>query len=201
MILFKGLLVGFLVAAPIGVVGLLCIKRTLLQGRLNGFISGLGAATAHGIYGGIAGFGLTFITNFLVEEQLYIRIGSGIFLYFLGVKTFLHKPDRKKLEINNRNLMNSYFSSLLVAITNPLTVMSFAAIFAGLELGVNRINYNSAGTFVFGVFWGSTAWWLILSSSIGLLRNKVNSQLLKLINKISGIIILSFGFYSTWSAF
>lgn len=201
MILLKGLLIGFLVAAPIGVVGLLCINRTLLQGRLNGFISGLGAATAHGIYGGIAGFGLTFITNFLVEEQLYIRIGGGIFLYFLGVKTFIRKPDRKKLEINNRNLINSYFSSLLVAITNPLTIMSFAAIFAGLELGANSINFNSAVTFVFGVFLGSTAWWLLLSSSIGLLRNKVNSQLLKLINQISGVIILSCGFYSTWSAF
>ncbi|MEL6492589.1 MAG: LysE family transporter [Cyanobacteria bacterium J06621_3] len=197
MILFEGLLIGFLVAAPVGVVGLLCINRTLLQGSLNGSISGLGAATAHGIYGGIAGFGLTFITNFLVEEQLYIRIGGGVFLYCLGVKTFMRKPDRKKLEINHRNLMNSYLSLFLVAITNPLTILSFVAIFAGLELGNNSTNYNSAVTFVFGVFLGSTAWWLILSSGIGLLRNKVNSQLLKLINQISGIIILSFGFYST----
>lgn len=199
--LFQGILIVFLVAAPIGVVGLLCINRTLLQGRINGFVSGLGAATAHGIYGGIAGFGLTFITNFLIEEQFYIRLIGGIFLYYLGVKTFVRRSNTKKLEVNSKNLIASYLSSLLVTITNPLTIMSFVAMFTGLELRNNSTNYNSAATLVFGVFLGSTVWWLILSSSISLLRKKINSQLLKLINRISGVIILSFGFYIVWSAF
>ncbi|MGL6341185.1 MAG: LysE family translocator, partial [Waterburya sp.] len=108
--LFQGMLIGFLVAAPIGVVGLLCINRTLLQGRINGFVSGLGAATAHGIYGSIAGFGLTFITNFLIEEQFYIRLIGGTFLYYLGVKTFVRRSNTKKLEVNSRNLITSYLS-------------------------------------------------------------------------------------------
>ena len=192
--LLKGLFIGFSVAAPIGVVGLLCINRTLLQGSSIGFVSGLGAATAHGIYGFIAGFGLTFISDFLIEEQFHLRLFGGIYLYYLGIKTFVSKPIYKKPGINSSNLINSYLSSLVVAITNPLTILSFAGVFAGLGLANKTTNYDSAIFLVLGVFLGSACWWFILSGSIGLLRDNLDSQTLRLLNRISGIMILFFGF-------
>ena len=192
--LVQGLIIGFSVAAPIGVVGLLCINRTLMQGSLTGFVSGLGAATAHGIYGCIAGFGLTFISNFLIDEQFYIRLIGGIFLYYLGVKTFVRKPKYEKSTVNGQTLINSYLSSFFVAITNPLTILSFAAIFAGLGIASKTTNSSSAIVLVLGVFIGSASWWLILSGSIGLLRKKLDLKVIRLLNRISGITILFFGF-------
>lgn len=191
--LFQGFLIGLSVAAPIGVMGLLCINRTLVQGRLSGFISGLGAATAHGLYGCIAGFGLTFISDFLIDEQFHIRLIGGIFLYYLGVKTFIRQPRQEKSAIEARTLVNSYLSSFSIAITNPLTILSFAAVFAASGIAETN-NYGSSTALVFGVFLGSTCWWLVLSCSVGLLRSQFNSQALQLVNRISGIMILFFGF-------
>lgn len=192
--LFQGLIIGFSIAAPVGPIGLLCINRTLLQGRLTGFISGLGAATAHGIYGCISGFGLTLISDFLIEEQFYLRLIGGIFLYYLGIKTFVVKPVYKNTVASGTTLVNSYLSSFILTLTNPLTILSFAAIFAGTGLTNQTENFNSALVLVLGVFLGSTCWWLILSGSIGLLRKRLDSQLLRLFNRIFGIMILFFGF-------
>lgn len=193
--LIQGFVIGFSVAAPIGVVGLLCINRTLMQGSLSGFVSGLGAATAHSIYGCIAGFGLTFISSFLIDEQFHIRLIGGIFLYYLGIKTFFRKPKYEKLAIDGNTLINSYLSSFFVAITNPLTILSFAAVFAGLGLGSRTTGYNNSSiVIVLGVFSGSTCWWSILSCSVGFFRRRLNSQALRLLNRISGIMILFFGF-------
>lgn len=194
--LLKGLFIGFSVAAPIGVVGLLCINRTLLQGSSIGFVSGLGAATAHGIYGFIAGFGLTFISDFLIEGQFHLRLFSGIYFYYLGVKTFISRPTYKKqtFRVSSISLINSYLSSLVVAITNPLTILSFAGVFAGLGLANKTTNYDSGVILVLGIFLGSACWWFMLSSSVGLLRHKLDSQTLQLLNRISGIMILFFGF-------
>ena len=192
--LVQGWIIGFSVAAPVGVVGLLCINRTLRQGSLVGFISGLGAATAHSVYGSIAGFGLTFISNFLTDEQFYIRLVGGIFMYYLGIKTLLRKPKRGKPSVNSSAFVSSYLSSLFIAITNPLTILTFAALFAGLGLGDKSTNTDSALSLILGVFVGSASWWLILSSSIGLLRKNLNTYALRLLNRISGVMVLFFGF-------
>ena len=191
--LIKGFLIGISVAAPIGVVGLLCINRTLMQGRLSGFISGLGTATAHGLYGCIAGFGLTFISDFLIDEQFYIRLIGGIFLYYLGVKTFIRQPKQKPLALEGRTLIKAYLSSFSIAIANPLTILSFVAVFAASGIA-KTTNYSSSTALILGIFIGSTCWWLILSSSVSLLCRKLNAAALRLINRISGIMILFFGF-------
>lgn len=193
-LLVQGWIIGFSVAAPVGVVGLLCINRTLRQGSLIGFVSGLGAATAHSMYGSIAGFGLTFISNFLTNGQFYIRLVGGIFMYYLGIKTLIRKPKSEKPSVNSSAFINSYLSSLFVAITNPLTILSFAALFAGLGLADNDTNTDSAISLILGVFVGSASWWLILSSSIGLLRKNLNTYTLRLLNRVSGVMILFFGF-------
>jgi len=140
----------------------LCIRRTLSLGILNGFISGLGAATADSIYGGIAAFGITIISNFLLENQIYLHLIGGLFLMHLGYKTFKSLPAEKAAEINAKGLIGAYTSTLILTLTNPLTIMMFLGVFAGLGLG--ETTYSSACIIVLGVFIGSALWWLVLSS-------------------------------------
>ena len=191
--LLKGIVIGFSIAAPVGPIGILCIRRTLAEGRAAGFFSGLGAATADAIYGCIAGFGLTFISQFLVDQQNWLRIIGGIFLLYLGNKIFLAKGSEETAQSTENGLINAYFSTFFLTLTNPMTIISFAAIFAGLGIVNTSGNYNSAMLLVLGVFIGSMAWWLLLSGGAGILQKKINANGLAWINRISGAIITGFG--------
>ncbi len=191
--LLSGIIIGFSIAAPVGPIGILCIRRTLADGRLHGLVSGLGAATADAVYGCVAAFGLAFVSDLLVQQQIWLRIVGGLFLLFLGAKTIIKKPTEKTMESKKLGLARSYGSTFLLTITNPMTVISFAAIFAGLGLGNNVGDYGSAALLVLSVFIGSAAWWLILSGSISLLKGKVTPRVMLWINRISGAIILTFG--------
>jgi threonine/homoserine/homoserine lactone efflux protein len=189
----RGLIIGFSIAAPVGPIGVLCIRRTLAEGRTSGFISGLGAATADGIYGCIAGFGLTFISNFLISQQIWFRLVGGTFLSYLGLKTFLARPAEKAASGRRYGFAGAYASTFFLTLTNPLTILSFAAIFAGLGVGSAGGNYLFAGLLVLGVFVGSGLWWFILSGIVGGVRTKFNPSSLRWVNRISGIIITGFG--------
>ena len=193
LFLLKGLVIGFSIAAPVGPIGVLCIRRSLAKGRLSGFATGLGAATADAFYGMIAGFGLTFISSLLLDKQLAFKIVGIAFLFFLGVKTFLEKPkDREIGEIGGKTIIYDYLSTLFLTITNPVTIFSFAAVFAGLGLAQEKGNYLSAALLVLGVFLGSLLWWLFLSSFVGLFRKKLKEGFLLWINRVSGIILTGF---------
>ncbi|MBF0229578.1 MAG: LysE family transporter [Desulfamplus sp.] len=200
--LLRGIIIGFSIAAPVGPIGVLCIRRTLADGRAYGLISGLGAASADAIYGAVAGFGLTFISNFLVSQQMWLRLIGGIFLCYLGVKTLWAKPsEHSALVKNNKGLVGAYASTFFLTLTNPMTIISFAAIFAGLGLANREANYISATILISGVFIGSTAWWLILSIGVGLFRERFNRYGLHWVNRISGFIITTFGLFALVSAF
>jgi len=192
--LLRGLIIGFSIAAPVGPIGVLCIRRTLAEGRLSGFITGLGAATADAIYGAIAAFGLTFISNILIHQQGGIRLIGGVFLCYLGIKTFLASPlPQQNASIKKVTLPSNYASTFFLTLTNPLTILFFTAVFAGLGAGSSKGNFFSAGTLVLGVFFGSTLWWLFLSNAAGILREKLNVTGLRWVNRISGIVITLFG--------
>lgn len=191
--LIRGLIIGFSIAAPVGPIGVLCIRRTLAQGRPSGFISGLGAATADAIYGCIAGFGLTFISTFLISQQFWFRLVGGTFLCYLGFKTFLARPAEEAASAKGYGLAGAYASTFFLTLTNPLTILSFAAIFAGLGVGSAGGSYALAGLLVLGVFMGSALWWLILSGVVGAVRTKFSPFSLGWVNRISGIIITGFG--------
>ncbi len=193
--LLKGLFIGFSIAAPVGPIGVLCIRRTLAEGRTFGLVSGLGAATADAIYGCIAGFGLTFISTLLINQQVWFRVIGGLFLCYLGLKTFFSGPAEKMASAKVNGLMGAYASAFFLALTNPMTILSFAAIFAGLGVASTSGNYLSAGVLVLGVFSGSAFWWFLLSSGVAVFRAKFNLRELKWVNRISGIIILLFGLY------
>jgi threonine/homoserine/homoserine lactone efflux protein len=190
---FRGLVIGFSIAAPVGPIGVLCIRRTFADGQVSGLVSGLGAATADAFYGCVAGFGLTFISSFLVGQKMWLSLFGGLFLLYLGVKTLLSQPAEKEATINQSGLLSSYFSIFLLTLTNPLTILSFAAIFAGLGLASAAGSYTSAVILVLGVFLGSATWWFLLSGGVGLLRDRFNTQGLLWVNRVSGLIITIFG--------
>lgn len=190
---FKGFIIGFSIAAPVGPIGILCIQRTLAGGSVQGLVTGLGAATADAIYGFIAAFGLTFISNFLVEHSDGFRLIGGLFLCYLGIRAFLSKPQNQTFSVASRSTLSSYGTTFFLTLTNPMTILFFAGVFAGLGMVSESIQYASAGLMVIGVFIGSGAWWLILSGTTTILRNRMNARKLAWVNRISGFVILAFG--------
>ena len=191
----KGIILGFSIAAPVGPMAVLCIRRTLSKGMLNGFLSGLGTATADGLYGCIAAFGLTMVSSFLMDNQLYLRLIGGVFLLYLGYKTFKSVPSETAAADMSKGFLGTYTSAFFLTLTNPMTIMSFAAVFAGLGVGSSG-SYSLAGIMVLGVFIGSMLWWLILCSVVNKLRAKFDQNRLKWVNKLSGLIIGGFGLLS-----
>lgn len=192
MFFLRGLILGFSIAAPVGPIGVLCIRRTLADGRRAGFVSGLGAATADAIYGSIAAFGLTAISTRLVGGQSWLRLVGGLFLCYLGIRTWRAIPVTGSAPTGSRGLVESYVSTFLLTLTNPMTILSFAAIFAGLGITASA-GYASAAALVIGVFAGSTLWWLILSIVAGAFSRGLSSVGLRWVNRLSGAIITGFG--------
>lgn len=199
MIFFKGLGVGFVIAAIVGPVSLLCIRSTLTKGQIVGLAIGLGAALADAIFGLIAGFGLTFLSNFLIDHQKFIRGAGGLFLIYLGIKAYIEKPETQTATVHGQSLIGLTLGTLLLTLTNPLTILSFVAIFVGLGLTAENTNYIASSLLVFGVFIGSMIWWIILTSFLRLFREKMNQKTIIFINKCSGALITAFGLISVAS--
>lgn len=199
--LLSGVIIGLSIAAPVGPIGVLCIRRTLAKGWRAGLVSGLGAATADAFYGGIAAFGLAFVSDFLVQQQVWLRVIGGVFLVFLGGRTILARQKEKAQEDKMLGLAGAYGSTLLLTLTNPVTIISFVAVFASLGLGNTAGDYGSATLLVLSVFAGSATWWLVLSGSVSMLRRKVTQRVMMWINRISGTIIIVFGIVAVVSLF
>ena len=191
--LIRGFLIGFSIAAPVGPIGVLCIHRTLAKGRIPGLITGLGAATADMIYGSVAAYGLMAVSNFLTGWQLFFRIAGGLFLLSLGHKIFKSSPPVENAPVLEQNFRNDYFFTLFLTLTNPATILSFAAVFAGFGLGGMRGDFTASTCMVAGVFLGSASWWLVLTGGVGFLRSKLDLTSFAIINKISGTMIVLFG--------
>jgi threonine/homoserine/homoserine lactone efflux protein len=192
-LLIKGILIGFSIAAPVGPIGVLCIRRTLADGRASGLLSGLGAATADALYGAVAALGLTFISSTLLGQQFWLRLLGGAFLLFLGVRTLITPPATEGASASGRGLLGAYASTFFLTLTNPTTILSFVAIFAGLGAGSAAGDYASAALMVLGVFLGSALWWLILSGGVGAFRSRFNLRAMRWVNVLSGVIITTFG--------
>ena len=192
-LLLRGFILGLSIAAPVGPIGVLCIRRTLSDGQIAGLVSGLGAATADAMYGAIAGFGLTVLSKLLVQQQSWLQLAGGLFLGYLGIKTLFNRPESINGEDLKRSWLGAYASAFILTLTNPMTILSFAAVFA--SAGISRItgDYRNALILILGVFSGSTAWWLLLSGSVSIFRAKLNSNSLLWINRISGAVIAGFG--------
>ncbi len=186
----KGLVIGFLIAAPVGPIGILCARRTLTEGRRAGMASGLGAATADAIYGFIAAFGLTFISDLILGHQSWLRTVGGILLCILGIRTFRSEPSAgATIQKTGRVYAGMYTSTFLLTLTNPLTIFSLAAVFAGFGLAGTRGSLLSAAVLIAGVFLGSGIWWLMLVGLVSLFRQRFDSRMLGWVNRIAGLVI------------
>jgi threonine/homoserine/homoserine lactone efflux protein len=198
--LVRGLVLGFAIAAPVGPIGVLCIRRTLASGRVNGLVSGLGAATADMLYGAVAAFGLTAVSSLLLRERVWIHLIGAVFLAYLGVRTLLARPAAlTKGAAGGAGLAGAYASTLGLTLTNPATIISFAAVFAGLGVAGPHASYAAAALMVAGVFCGSALWWVVLSGGVNLLRARVTPRVLRGVNVVSGVILLGFAVVSLLS--
>lgn len=193
----EGAVLGFAIAAPIGPTGLLCIQRTLAHGRMFGVATGLGAATADACYGAVAAFGLSIISDVLLAYALPIRLAGAGFIMYLAVRIFVARPVLHAATVaSTRSLVHAYVSAVFLTLTNPATVISFLAVFAGL--GVMDDGVTDASAMVLGVFIGSGAWWLLLSTATGLARGKLSSDAMQWVNRISGILMALLAIYTVW---
>ncbi len=198
----RGGIIGLSIAAVVGPMSVLCMQRTLAHGFRYGLISGLGIATADAAYGTIAAFGITIVASLLVSLHAWIRLIGGIFLIYLGITSLLRKPASVAGKAGEREITRStgenaygpaYLSTLGLTLTNPMTIISFAAIFAGLGVAGGRGSAANAALTVLGVFSGSTLWWCILTAGISLLRARLSPHWLLWTNRLSGAVIAAFG--------
>jgi len=197
----KGLIIGIAIAAPVGPIGVLCIQRTLHDGFKIGFMTGMGAALADGTYGLIAGFGLTAISSLLITHQFWIRLIGGLFLLYLGIKLFMTVPQQRSAGKSDRSSWHAFSTTYLLTVTNPATILSFVAVFAGLGLGTSSTDYSQAIVLVSGIILGSAMWWLSLSGGVAfVLHHRLSPVVMRSINRLSGIIILIFGIYALLTA-
>ena len=216
LFLLKGIAIGFAIAAPVGPIGVLCIRRTFADGQAAGFATGLGAATADAMYGAVAGFGLTAVSDFLLGWQMQLQVAGGLFLLALGVKTFFARPSSDSARMQGIGLAAAWATTVVLTLTNPATILSFAAVFAGAGLGQQTHGFGDALAIVLGVFAGSAAWWLLLTWFVAryarrhpdfasMADNRVGgavvtgltlgfaSKTLQRINRASGVLLAAFG--------
>ncbi|MEZ4635512.1 MAG: LysE family transporter [Caldilineaceae bacterium] len=189
---FRSLVLGFAIAAPVGPIGILCIQRTLRNGRVYGLVSGLGAATADAVYGVIAALGLSVLSQWLTAQSRPLGIVGGLLLLYLGVQAFRAAPAVDQNDLPPAALLSAYGSVVLLTITNPMTILSFAVIFGGMAANVTP-STTTLLVMPLGVFTGSALWWLTLSGGVSLLRRRLRPQHLRRINQLAGLLLCGFG--------
>lgn len=199
-IFLKGLIVGFLIAVPVGPINVLCVRRTIVHGRLVGLASGLGAAVADTFFGAVAAFGLNFIHSLLMSGRFLLELAGTAILVVIGVRTLTAKPPQpKESEADPTNLIGDFTSTCILTLTNPVTILSFLAAFSAFGLqGDDQIDVDD-WTLLLGVFLGSSLWWLILTNVVGVFRDRFNQATLGWANRIAGAIILAFAAVILWN--
>jgi threonine/homoserine/homoserine lactone efflux protein len=192
--LVKGIVIGFIIAAPVGPVGVLCIRRALADGRVAAFVAGLGAAVADTIYGAVAALGLTLVTDFLTDHRVGLSLVGGLFLLFLGWRTMQAHTEMLPTPDTHVGLMRDFISTFLITLTNPATILAFMAVFASITaVQARHAAALDTGLLITGVFIGSAAWWGLLSAIAGAARSRFQARWLIWLNRASGALLIGFG--------
>lgn len=199
ILLFKGIIAGFVIAAPVGPVGILCAQRTLQRGMAHGVVAGTGAAVADTIFGALAAFGLTFIAEFLLRNEDYLRLAGGFLLLAIGAHSLIKKVKLESAPPTLTGTAGDLLSTFMLTITNPITILTFSPVFLFLGAVVSDGDLGGAWTLIVGVFGGSMLWWVMLCTLTGFFRRKMTDNSLRLISRVSGGLIIFFGFLVLFS--
>lgn len=189
----KGMIVGFCLAAPVGPIAAICVQRTIAKRWISGVVSGMGAAAADAVYGAIAAFGATIVSEFLITEHAWLQRVGGVILLILGVRLLMVKPIEREGNGENRSLVGDFLSTFILTLTNPMTFVAFAAIFATMGIGAVRGRPILTIELVGGVFAGSAVWWVILCAGAWGLRRHFDFKRLALVNKATGVFVIAVG--------
>ncbi len=185
----QGIVIGLTLAVPVGPIALICIHRTVSDGRLHGILSGMGVATSDSFYAAITVLGLTFISGVIISQQYLFRFLAGIVLILVGIRIFMSVPLCVSIKTVHETYLKDYLSMVAIAIANPLTLIFFLIMLPGFGIVIDCTSFVSAAEFVAGVFFGSTVWWIILCGAIGSVRTHLGRKTLRLINRVSGLLI------------
>ncbi|MBF8263900.1 MAG: putative threonine efflux protein [Parachlamydiales bacterium] len=197
----KGFVLGFAIAAPVGPIGILCIRKTLQFGKLSGISSGLGAAAADTLFGSLAAFGMTFLSDQIMTYGSWLKLVGSFFLLFLSYRSFCAHPREPNDRLHKMSYLKDFIGTFFLTLTNPLTILCYLAVFAAIGL-TDIIGVPLSGVFlVSGVFIGASFWWLILIEGVGLFRHKLDNHTMTWINRIAGIVIGAFGIWSLTTLF
>jgi len=189
----QGIIIGLTLAVPVGPLALICIQRTVTEGRLHGICSGIGVATADSFYAAITFLGLTVISGLIIAQQYLFRFLAGVVLILIGIRVFQSIPSAISAKTEHETYLKDYLSMVALAIANPLTLIFFLVILPGYGVVIHGTSFLSAAEFVAGVFFGSTVWWVVLCGSIGSVRSRLSRENLGRINRVSGLLISCFG--------
>lgn len=196
---WKGLVLGVAIAAPVGPIGILCIRRTLAYGQVIGFLTGLGAAVADALFGAIAAFGVLALSELLLDHTFALRILGGIFLLYLGLRMLIW-PLPAKAEagapVTVAGGFRAFLSGVVLTVTNPVTVIASLTVFAAIGFSGGELDTVDAVWVVAGVALGSAAWWLGLSSAVSLFGRRITPRTFMLIDRVAGCLLLAFGLYA-----
>ena len=193
LIFLRGLVIGFALAAPVGPVGVLCIRRALADGRGAAFVAGMGAAVADTLYGAVAGLGLTWISQLLVAQDLPLRVLGGTVLVAIGLHTARTVPALGPCPRSGVGLVRDFASTFLITLTNPATIMAFMGTFAAMGTAGIVTESGEAAILILGVFGGSTLWWAVLSGLAASARSRMRENWLGRLNRGAGAVLILCG--------
>jgi len=196
----KGMIVGFLIAVPVGPINVLCVRRTIIHGRLAGIVSGLGSAGADTLFGAIAVLGLAALEGVMFAERFWIALVGAAMLIVLGIRTLLSPPPQPSSAPDPTSLLGDFTSTFVLTLTNPITILSFLGIFGAFGIQSDDMIDQYDGMLLLGVFLGSTVWWLLLTGVIGVFHGHFNETGLRWANRVAGVLILAFAIAVLWEA-
>lgn len=199
VLFWKAMVLGLAIAAPLGPIGALCIERTLQRGFLAGIAGGLGTALADGAYAAMAATGFAAFAGVLAAVDLPLKLAGGAFMLWLGWQGMRPRPPRAAAEVRARDLAGTTAATFLLTIANPMTILSFAALFAGLGLAAGSSG-GAAAVVVAGVFCGSMLWWALLSGGVALARHRLPPGFALWVSRLSGLLLIGFGLWALASA-
>jgi threonine/homoserine/homoserine lactone efflux protein len=192
-ILILGIIIGVMIAVPVGPLGLLCINRALMLGPATGLFSGLGVATADALAAGTAALGISFVSDFLSDHQIILRLLGGVFLVYLGMRIYSSRPRPEIPPSSVNGLVAAYATTFFITLSNPVTFLQFIAIYAGWHIESMSGRYVAAAVLALGVFIGSALWWVALFVGLTTFRERFNFRILACLHRVSGILIAGSG--------